>query len=197
MAARRPQPRRAPVRRRGARPALKLLPRAHSHIRYSAPGPDDRPGVDFDAPGTFSVPASPRLGVPREADFYLCGPTAFMTDLSAGLAGWGVAADRIHTEAFGASQADDAWHCGGPAEAAAPAGGAGGLRTARVLRAQRPQRPLGSAVSKPARTFARPATCPCDGPAARESATTAKRPSSPAPSPISPTRSTRRLPAIC
>jgi ferredoxin len=41
------------------------------------------------------------LGVPRDADFYLCGPTAFMSDLAADLAGWGGAADRLHTENFG------------------------------------------------------------------------------------------------
>jgi ferredoxin len=41
------------------------------------------------------------LGVPRDADFYVCGPSAFMSDLTAGLAGWGAAASRIHTEAFG------------------------------------------------------------------------------------------------
>jgi ferredoxin len=39
--------------------------------------------------------------VPRDANFYLCGPTAFMGDLAMGLATWGVAARRIHTEIFG------------------------------------------------------------------------------------------------
>jgi ferredoxin-NADP reductase len=82
--------------------ALMLLPGAHRHIRYSAPGPGDRPGVDFDARGRLGAPVLAELGVPREADFYLCGPSAFMADLSAGLAGWGVASDRIHTEIFGA-----------------------------------------------------------------------------------------------
>jgi ferredoxin-NADP reductase/MOSC domain-containing protein YiiM len=84
------------------RAALKALPRSHGHIRYSSPGPDDRPGVDFDAPGRLRAPLLEELGVPRDADFYLCGPAAFMTDLPAGLAGWGVTADRIHTEMFGA-----------------------------------------------------------------------------------------------
>jgi ferredoxin-NADP reductase/MOSC domain-containing protein YiiM len=83
------------------RTALKVLPRAHSQIRYSAPGPDDRLGVDFDAPGRLSAPVFTELGVPRDADFYLCGPPAFMTDISAGLVGWGVSSSRIHTEVFG------------------------------------------------------------------------------------------------
>ncbi len=87
------------------RARLKALPHSHRHIRYSSPGPADRPTVDFDAPGRVSVPALQELGVPRDADFYLCGPPAFMTDLTASLAAWGVAANRIHSETFGAGPA--------------------------------------------------------------------------------------------
>ena len=84
------------------RAGLKVLPGAHSHIRYSTPGVGDRLGVDFDAPGRLGVAVLAELGVPRDADFYLCGPPAFMADLPAGLAAWGVSRDRIHTETFGA-----------------------------------------------------------------------------------------------
>jgi ferredoxin-NADP reductase len=84
------------------RATLKALPRAHSHIRYSVPGPSERLGVDFDAPGRLGAPVLAELGVPRDADFYLCGPPAFMADLPAGLARWGVSSNRIHTEVFGA-----------------------------------------------------------------------------------------------
>jgi ferredoxin-NADP reductase/MOSC domain-containing protein YiiM len=84
------------------RAALKLLPHGHSHIRYSRPGSGDRLGVDFDARGRLDAPAIAELGVPRDADFYLCGPAIFMADLTAGLAGWGVPGNRIHTEIFGA-----------------------------------------------------------------------------------------------
>ena len=45
----------------------------------------------------MSVRAIEGLGAPRDADFYLCGPAVFMTDLTA----WGVTADHIHTESFG------------------------------------------------------------------------------------------------
>ncbi len=79
-----------------------MLPGLHSHIRYSAPGPGDRLGVDFDAPGRLAAPVLDELGVPRAADFYLCGPAAFMADLPAGLAGWGVPSHRVYTETFGA-----------------------------------------------------------------------------------------------
>ena len=85
-----------------ARAALKALPHAHSHIRYSAPAPGDRPGVDFDARGRLSSAILAELGVPSNADFYLCGPATFMVDLSAGLAGWGALKECIHTEIFGA-----------------------------------------------------------------------------------------------
>jgi ferredoxin-NADP reductase/MOSC domain-containing protein YiiM len=84
------------------RAALKVLPRAHSHIRYSAPGAGDRPGIDFDAPGRLGAPVLAELGVPRDADFYLCGPAGFMADVPAGLVGWGVPSNRIHSEVFGA-----------------------------------------------------------------------------------------------
>jgi ferredoxin-NADP reductase len=50
----------------------------------------------------LGAPVLAELGVPRDADFYLCGPAAFMADLSAGLAGWGVSSNCIHTEIFGA-----------------------------------------------------------------------------------------------
>jgi ferredoxin len=45
------------------------------------------------------------LDLPRNADFYICGPSTFMNDLTAGLATLGVARDRIHTEMFGAGPA--------------------------------------------------------------------------------------------
>jgi ferredoxin-NADP reductase len=83
------------------RALLKVLPRSRSHIRYSSPDRADRPAVDFDAAGRLRVRVLEELGVPRDADFYLCGPTAFMSDLAADLAGWGGAADRLHTENFG------------------------------------------------------------------------------------------------
>jgi ferredoxin-NADP reductase/MOSC domain-containing protein YiiM len=83
------------------RTLLIALPRGHSHIRYSSPGPKDRLGVDFDASGRLDVRVLQALGVPRNGDFYMCGPAGFMRELTAGLAAWGIAASRIHTEIFG------------------------------------------------------------------------------------------------
>jgi ferredoxin-NADP reductase/MOSC domain-containing protein YiiM len=84
------------------RSLLEAMARGHSHIRYSSPGPEDRPGVDFDASGRLEMGALRELEVPREADFLICGPPAFMSDLTAGLAVWGISPGRIHTELFGA-----------------------------------------------------------------------------------------------
>jgi len=47
------------------------------------------------------VPLLQELGVPREADFYLCGPAAFLHDLTSGLAAWDITRERVHTEVFG------------------------------------------------------------------------------------------------
>jgi ferredoxin-NADP reductase/MOSC domain-containing protein YiiM len=84
-----------------SRKLVKALLHGKSFIAYSRPGPTDRAGVDFDASGHITVDALEKLGVPHDADFYLCGPAAFNRDLSAGLAAWGVSGDRIHMEIFG------------------------------------------------------------------------------------------------
>jgi ferredoxin-NADP reductase/ferredoxin len=86
------------------RELLKTLPGSRCHIRYSAPKPTDRPSVDFDKAGRVGAPVFEEIGVPSEADFYICGPAAFMSGLVDGLAGWGVARDRLHTENFGSGQ---------------------------------------------------------------------------------------------
>jgi len=67
-----------------ARRRLQTLPNSRSYIFYSRPGQEDRPGLDFDAPGHLNVTVLKELGVPREADFYLCGPAAFLQDLTSG-----------------------------------------------------------------------------------------------------------------
>ncbi|MBR1176936.1 MOSC domain-containing protein [Bradyrhizobium sp. KB893862 SZCCT0404] len=84
-----------------ARELLAELPNGHSRICYSSPDPDDRPERDFDIQGHLNASLLARLNVPHDGDFYLCGPSSFMRDLTAGLATLGVARDRIHTELFG------------------------------------------------------------------------------------------------
>jgi MOSC domain-containing protein YiiM/ferredoxin-NADP reductase len=81
---------------------LKALAHSHSHICYSSPAPDDRLNIDFDAAGRLNTGVLRELDLPRNGDFYVCGPATFMSDLTAGLAALGIAHDRIHTETFGA-----------------------------------------------------------------------------------------------
>jgi ferredoxin-NADP reductase/MOSC domain-containing protein YiiM len=84
------------------RELLNSLAHHHSYICYSSPNAEDRPNVDFDAPGRLNTKALGELNLPRNGDFYICGPSTFMSDLTAGLAALGVTPDRIHTEMFGA-----------------------------------------------------------------------------------------------
>jgi ferredoxin-NADP reductase/MOSC domain-containing protein YiiM len=93
---------------REARKLLSQLPSGRSHVRYSRPLPDDRRGVDFDEAGRIDLHALLELGVPRDADFYLCGPSGFLRDLTAALLGWGVNPTRLHREVFGPEPREDA-----------------------------------------------------------------------------------------
>jgi ferredoxin-NADP reductase/MOSC domain-containing protein YiiM/ferredoxin len=89
---------------RESRQLLKALARSRSYIAYSKPGPEDRLGENYDGPGHLSVPLLDRLGVPRSAAFYLCGPPPFLSDFTAGLKAWGIAASQLHTEIFGSEE---------------------------------------------------------------------------------------------
>ncbi|HEV3202424.1 MAG TPA: MOSC and FAD-binding oxidoreductase domain-containing protein [Bryobacteraceae bacterium] len=89
---------------REARDLLAKLPHSRSYVQYSRPDAADRMGVDYDAAGRLTVTVLQKLGIPRECDFYLCGPAAFLEDFTAGLGGWGVARDRVHTEIFGSGK---------------------------------------------------------------------------------------------
>jgi ferredoxin-NADP reductase len=80
---------------------LKTLVNSRSHIVYSKPASEDQLGVDYDSVGHVEVPLLDRLGVTRDADFYLCGPPAFLRNLAAGLKTWGADSARIHQEVFG------------------------------------------------------------------------------------------------
>jgi ferredoxin-NADP reductase len=85
-----------------ARGLLNGLARCHSYICYSSPNAEDRPNVDFDASGRLNTKTLGDLDLPHDGDFYICGPSTFMSDLTTGLKALGVKPDRIHTEMFGA-----------------------------------------------------------------------------------------------
>ncbi len=80
---------------------LQKLVNSRSHIVYSKPGAGDEPGVDYDSVGHVDSALLDRLGVARDADFYLCGPPSFLKQLNEGLKSWGADSARIHAEVFG------------------------------------------------------------------------------------------------
>jgi len=89
---------------REAHELLVKLPQARRHVQYSRPDATDRMDLDYDAAGRLSISVLQTLGVPRESDYYLCGPPAFLADFTASLGDWGVARDRVHTEIFGSGE---------------------------------------------------------------------------------------------
>jgi len=76
------------------------LAHCRSYVCYSRPNPQDKVGQDFDAVGHLSRSIFDQVGIPPEAEVYLCGPNRFMTDMKEALANSGVALERVHVEIF-------------------------------------------------------------------------------------------------
>jgi ferredoxin-NADP reductase/MOSC domain-containing protein YiiM len=85
-----------------SRSLLAALDRGHGYVCYSRPAPGEVPGRDYQATGRLSASVLAGLGLPRDADAYVCGPAAFMAEMSAALVELGVDNARVHTEIFGA-----------------------------------------------------------------------------------------------
>ena len=83
---------------------MPALPRGRSYVCYSRPGPHDTIPEDFNATGHLSRFVFDEVGVPREADVYVCGPARFMAEMQEALAAVGVARERIHLELFNGSE---------------------------------------------------------------------------------------------
>ena len=58
-------------------------------------------GRGFDGSGRLSGAVLAELEPPTDAQAYLCGPVAFMEDVSAALSSLGIEASRIHTRPSG------------------------------------------------------------------------------------------------
>jgi ferredoxin-NADP reductase/MOSC domain-containing protein YiiM/ferredoxin len=84
---------------------LVTLPGSHRCVTYSRPAPGDRLGQDFDRPGHLSPDMLHALGIPQDAEFYLCGPPGFLEAFQTGLAAWGIPWPRVHAEVFGPTTA--------------------------------------------------------------------------------------------
>ena len=82
-----------------ARALLNGLPQSHAFVVYSKPEDGDQ---GYDASGHLDLSLLRQLQMPKEADFYLCGPAAFLVDFTAELKSWSVADSSIHSETFGA-----------------------------------------------------------------------------------------------
>jgi ferredoxin-NADP reductase/MOSC domain-containing protein YiiM/ferredoxin len=87
------------------RSLLALLPHVRSRIFYSAPADSDRLGVDYTDRGRLGADVVADLAVPTGADVYVCGPSAFMADVTSALTRVGVDPAHVHTEVFGAGAA--------------------------------------------------------------------------------------------
>jgi ferredoxin-NADP reductase/MOSC domain-containing protein YiiM/ferredoxin len=80
---------------------LAALRVSHRCVIYSRPAQGDAIGRDFDRPGHLCVQMFQELEIPRDADFYLCGPPRLLKEIQAGLAAWGIPWPRVHVEQFG------------------------------------------------------------------------------------------------
>ncbi|MGA2126414.1 MAG: MOSC and FAD-binding oxidoreductase domain-containing protein [Xanthobacteraceae bacterium] len=83
---------------------MSALTHGRSYVCYSKPAPGDQIARDFDRTGHLSAAVLNEVGVPREADVYLCGPARFMADMKEALATVGVAPERVHAELFNGSE---------------------------------------------------------------------------------------------
>ncbi len=80
---------------------LTTLPGARWSTCYSSPSPAERRGEGGVTVGRITAAVVERLGIPVDADLYLCGPASFMADLTAALVTLGFAPTQVRTETFG------------------------------------------------------------------------------------------------
>ena len=83
---------------------MRALPHGRRHVSYSRPGPDDTITREFEAIGRLSQSVLDALGVPSDAEAYLCGPPRFVSDMKEALTAVGVAPERMHVELFNGSE---------------------------------------------------------------------------------------------
>ncbi|GAB1823979.1 MOSC domain-containing protein [Herbidospora sp. RD11066] len=83
------------------RALLGRIPGARERIFLTAPDPGD-PLPPHGEIGRPTAQSLAKLGLPADADAYICGPSGFMGAMTDALVGAGLAASRVHTELFGA-----------------------------------------------------------------------------------------------
>jgi ferredoxin-NADP reductase/MOSC domain-containing protein YiiM len=81
---------------------LRTLRHSHRLVSYSNHEADGINSPDFDIVGRIFGTNLRQAGVPADADYYLCGPDAFMKALSSAIAAQGTPPQQIAMEIFGA-----------------------------------------------------------------------------------------------
>jgi ferredoxin-NADP reductase/MOSC domain-containing protein YiiM len=84
---------------------MPALMRGRSYVCYSSAGSSDEKGEGFDARGHLSRSVLSEVGIPRESEVYLCGPTRFLAEMKQALATFDIAPQRIHAEIFSGAEA--------------------------------------------------------------------------------------------
>jgi ferredoxin-NADP reductase/MOSC domain-containing protein YiiM/ferredoxin len=82
------------------------IPAFHRFVFYSRPGEHDRLGDNYNGQGRMNADALSHLGLPRDADYYVCGPSSFMSDVRAALETSQIDSSQIHEEQFDRTPAD-------------------------------------------------------------------------------------------
>jgi ferredoxin-NADP reductase len=101
---------------------MRALTNGRSYICYTKPDSIDKKGEDFNATGRFSRSVFDELGLPRDADVYLCGPTRFMAEMKEVLTAFGVAPECIYIEIFNGGESMTPGVVGATARAPHPPG---------------------------------------------------------------------------
>ncbi|MCF3961874.1 2Fe-2S iron-sulfur cluster-binding protein [Streptomyces fuscigenes] len=78
------------------------LPNGRLVVSYSRPRPQDRRGTDYTHAGHLDGATVDALGLPQDAEAYLCGPAAFMDAMTGALTACGLRAENVRREIFGA-----------------------------------------------------------------------------------------------
>jgi ferredoxin-NADP reductase/MOSC domain-containing protein YiiM len=81
---------------------LGRLPRSRRLVSYSNPDPEDSDPGGHDRVGRLSGAQLRQAMLPVDADYYLCGPDAFMRELASAIAARGTPPEQIAMEIFGA-----------------------------------------------------------------------------------------------
>jgi nitric oxide dioxygenase len=75
-------------------------------VFYEAVNAEDRVGADYDFEGRADIARIEADVMLPDADYYICGPVAFMRAQREALVARGVGPERIHTEIFGSGMLD-------------------------------------------------------------------------------------------